>query len=170
MLKQKIEEILNIQIEKESYSSNLYLSMAIWAETNGFEGVSNWLYAQTEEERQHMLKFIGYVNERGGTAIVSEIAKPPTTFTDVETLFKQVLKHEEYISESINEIASLCIDEKDFATQNWIQWFITEQTEEEASVRTILDKLKLMGGNKANLYLFDKDITSLRGNTLDITE
>lgn len=162
MLKEKVEQILNFQIEKEAYSSNLYLAMAIWAETNGYEGVSNWLYAQAEEEKLHMLKFIGYINERGGVAVMPEIKKPPFNFLNVKNLFKEVLKHEEFISESINEIAGVCIEQRDFSTQNWIQWFITEQIEEEAAVRLIIDKIGLMGENNDNLYLFDKDIMSLR--------
>lgn len=162
MLKEKIEQILNRQVEREAYSANLYLAMAIWAETNGFEGISKWLYAQAEEEKLHMLKFIGYINERGGRAVMPEVKKPPFEFESVRNLFKEVLKHEEFVSESINEIAGVCMEQRDFSTQNWVQWFITEQIEEEASVRLIIDKLSLMGESKEHLYQFDKDIMSLR--------
>lgn len=160
MLPKKVEEILNQQIEKEDYSSQLYLSMASWAENKGFEGVSNWLYAQAEEERMHMLKLVRYVNERDGVAIIPGIETPPSDFEDVFVLFDKVLAHEKYISGSINEIVAVCIAEKDFTTQNWIQWFVTEQIEEESSVRAIIDKLNLIGGN--NLYMFDRDIMSMR--------
>lgn len=162
MIKAKVEKILNEQIEKEAYSSNLYLAMASWAETSGFEGVSKWLYAQADEERLHMLKFISYVNERGGKAVIPALKKPPVTFKNVQDMFKQVLTHEEFISESINDIVAICIENKDFSTQNWIQWFVTEQIEEEASVRAIIDKLGLLGKNNENLYLFDKDILAMR--------
>ena len=162
MLKEKVEKALNAQIEKEIYSSHLYLSMASWAEAKGYEGISQWLYAQADEERIHFLKFIGYVNERGGNAVISAIKKPDASFKDVLTLFKQVLKHEEFISESINDVLSVCMAEKDFSTQNWLQWFVTEQIEEEKSVRNIIDKLKMIGSDGNTLYLFDKDIMSLR--------
>jgi len=161
MLPKKVEDILNLQIEKEDYSSQLYLSMASWAENKGFEGVSNWLYAQAEEERIHMLKLVRYVNERDGVAIIPGIETPPTDFGDVFVMFDKVLEHEKYISGSINEIVAACIAENDYTTQNWIQWFVTEQIEEEASVKAIIDKLNLLGKN--NLYMFDRDIMSMRG-------
>jgi ferritin len=161
MLPKKVEEILNEQIQKEDYSSQLYLAMASWAENQGFEGVSNWLYAQAEEERMHMLKLVKYVNERDGVAIIPGIETPPTDFGNVFEMFDKVLAHEIYISGSINEIVAACIAENDFTTQNWIQWFVTEQIEEESSVRAIIDKLNLVGKN--NLYMFDRDIMSMRG-------
>ncbi len=162
MLPKKVEEILNVQIKKEDYSSQLYLSMASWADNKGFEGVSNWLYAQTEEERLHLLKLIRYVNDRDGIAVIPGIETPPTDFGDVFTMFDNVLAHEQFISGSINEIIAVCISENDYTTQNWIQWFVTEQIEEEASVKAIIDKLNLLG--KSNLYMFDRDIMSMRGN------
>lgn len=161
MLPKKVEEILNEQILREDYSSQLYLSMASWSENQGFEGVSAWLYAQAEEERIHMLKLVRYVNERDGVAVIPGIKTPPKDFGDVFVMFDQVLAHEKFISGSINEIVAVCIAENDYTTQNWIQWFVTEQIEEEASVKGIIDKLNLLGKN--NLYMFDRDILSMRG-------
>lgn len=155
-----IENILNVQIDKESYSSHLYLAMASWAETEGFEGVSQWLYTQAEEERIHMLKFIHYVNERGGVAKIPAIKLPPAKFKNVTEVFAAVLKHERFITDSINEIVALCIKEKDYTTQNFMQWFVTEQIEEERNVRSLIDKLKLLGSQ--NMYMFDKDIMAIR--------
>ena len=160
MLTKKVEDILNLQIEREDYSSQLYLSMASWAENQGFGGVADWLYAQSDEERMHMLKFVKYVNDRDGKAAICGLDKPPTDFDNVFKLFDAVLKHEQYISNSINEIVAVCMVEKDYTTNNWIQWFVTEQIEEEASVKGIIDKLKLMG--EQNLYMFDRDILSMR--------
>lgn len=160
MLAKKIEDKLNEQIEKEGYSSNLYLAMAIWAETNGYAGIAGWLYAQAEEEKMHMLKFIHYINERGGHAIISAFDQPPKDQKGVKSLFDAVFKHEQYISESINQIVAATIAESDYTTQSWLQWFVTEQIEEEAQVSEILDKLNLLGEN--NLYLFDRDIMAMR--------
>ena len=160
MLKKKIEDICNRQIEREGYSSNLYLAMAAWAENNGFSGVAGWLYSQADEERLHLLKFIKYVNERGGKAVIPALKKPDAEYKSVEDVFKEVLKHEEFVTDSINEIVSLTLDEKDFNTHNFLQWFVMEQVEEETSVKAIIDKVRLVGKN--NMYEFDRDILSLR--------
>lgn len=160
MLKPKIEAILNEQINKEAYSAHLYLSMASWAEKTGFAGIAKWMYAQAEEEWAHMLKFINYVNDRGGHAIISAIEKPPVEHGSVTDIFEAVLAHEQLVSESINDIVAATIEEKDYTTNNWIQWFVTEQIEEEASVNEILDKLKMLNGE--NMYMFDRDILSMR--------
>lgn len=161
MLKKKVEDICNRQVEREGYSSNLYLAMASWAETNGLAGVAQWLYAQAEEEKMHMLKFIKYINERGGKALIPSYKKPPEAFKNVDEMFKEVLKHEQFVTASINEIVELALAEKDYNTHNFLQWFVTEQDEEEASVQAIIDKLSL--GGKNHLYQFDRDIMSLRG-------
>ncbi len=167
MLKEKVEKALVEQIEKEMYSSNLYLAMASWSERNGFKGVAEWMYAQAEEERVHMLKFMEYVNERGGSAIVPAIEQPPVEFEDVRDLFEKTYEHEQFITQSINDIVAVMLDEKDFNSQQWIQWFVTEQLEEEASVSDIMDKLKLIGND--SLYFFDRDIMSMRGTASSST-
>ncbi|NSW94849.1 MAG: ferritin, partial [Bacteroidales bacterium] len=121
MLKKKIEDLCNRQVEREGYSSNLYLAMASWAENNGFNGVASWLYAQAEEEKQHMLKFVKYINERGGKAVIPAFTKPPADYKNVEELFNEVLKHEQFITSSINEIVELALAEKDYSTNNFLQ-------------------------------------------------
>jgi ferritin len=161
MLKKPVEEILVRQIEREAYSSNLYLSMASWAETNGFGGVAEWMYAQAEEEKIHLLKFMKYVNERGGKAVIPAVEQPPADFKNVQDIFERTLAHEQFVTESINEIVGVCLDNKDFTTHNWIQWFVTEQIEEEATVSGIIDKLKLLDGQ--NMYMFDRDVAGMRG-------
>jgi ferritin len=160
MLNKKVEVALNEQVDKEAFSSALYLAMASWSEVKGMAGVADWLYLQADEERMHMLKFVRYINERGGHAIIPAMKQPKKEFTTVKKMFEEVLKHEQFISASINEIVALCIAEKDFTTQHWLQWFVNEQIEEEANVTRILDKLNLIGDN--NLYMFDRDIVSLR--------
>ncbi|HKL66491.1 MAG TPA: ferritin [Bacteroidales bacterium] len=160
MLKKSIEDLLNRQIEREGYSSILYLAMASWAETEGYNGVAEWLFAQAEEEKEHMLKIIRYVNERDGKAIIPSFDKPPVEFDGLKVMFDQVLEHEKYISESINEIVEQTVKDNDFATNNWLQWFVSEQVEEESSAQEIIDKLKLVGNH--NLYMFDRDIMSMR--------
>lgn len=160
MLKLEIETAILKQIEKEIYSSNLYLSMASWTHSHGYAGTSKWLYAQSDEERLHALKLINYLNDRGGHATITATMAPPVNFESVQQVFEQVLEHELVISESINNIVGICLEAKDYPTQNWLQWFVNEQIQEEASVSAILDKLKLLGGQ--NMYLFDRDVFALR--------
>ncbi|MDX9942127.1 MAG: ferritin [Bacteroidales bacterium] len=161
MLSKKMEEILNLQVGKEAYASALYLAMASWAEKKGYEGISEWFYAQSEEEREHMLKFLRYVNERGGHGIVPLVDQPPVEFKDVKNVFDASLEHEQMVTRSINEIVGLALEEKDFITHNWIQWFVQEQLEEESSVQGIIDKLNMLEGK--SLYVFDRDIMKIRG-------
>jgi ferritin len=163
MLTKKVEDICNRQIEREGYSSNLYLAMASWAENKGMPGIAAWLYAQSEEERVHMLKFIKYVNERGGAAVIPALKQPPVKYKGVHEMFKEVLKHEQFITGSINEVLEAAIADNDYATTNWIQWFVKEQVEEESSVQLIIDKLEMAG--EAGLYFLDRDIMSLRGKS-----
>jgi len=160
MLSKKVTEALNAQVEKEAYSSHLYIAMASWAEVKGYSGVADWLYAQSDEERLHMLKILRYINERGSEGRLGAVKEPPREYGSVKELFEAVLKHEQFISQSINEIVLLCGEEKDFTTQNFLQWFVNEQIEEEKNVRLILDKIKLVGDH--NMYIFDRDIMSLR--------
>jgi ferritin len=160
MLNKKIEVICNRQVEREGYSSNLYLAMASWAENAGLNGIAAWMYIQSDEERTHMLKFVKYINERGGKAIMPAFTQPPVDFSNVEEVFKEVLKHEEFVTQSINEIVALSLDLKDFSTNSFLQWFVNEQVEEEASAKQILDKIHLIGKN--NMYELDRDIVSLR--------
>ncbi|MCD6597518.1 MAG: ferritin [Bacteroidales bacterium] len=168
MLSTKVEELLNAQVEKEGYSSLLYLSMASWAETKGFPGISQWLYAQADEEKNHMLEFVHYINDRGGKALISGLKKPQDNYQGIKQLFNDVMSHEQFISASINDIVGLCIEERDYTTQNWLQAFVAEQIEEEASVQAILDRLNLIGDN--NMYMFDRDILSMRSASTDSAE
>lgn len=165
-MNKKIENILNIQVDKEAFSSRLYLAMAVWAEINGLSGISEFLYTHSEEERMHMLKLVKFINERGGVAKISAIEKPKSEFNSVEELFSDLLNHEIMITNSINEIVHLCLKEKDFTTHNFMQWFVSEQMEEEALARTIMDKIKMIGEDKGGLYLFDRDINKIQSQNV----
>ncbi|MBI2259615.1 MAG: ferritin [Flavobacteriia bacterium] len=160
-MNKKIEKAINEQILKENFSSQFYLSMASWAENQGLSGTAKFLYAHSDEERMHMLKFVKFVNERGGVAQISGIEQPPHKFKSLNHVFESLLEHELMVTQSINEIVDICLKEKDFSTHNFLQWFVNEQLEEEALARNILDKLKLIGEDKSGLYMFDKDIETL---------
>lgn len=161
MIKQEVLDALNKQIKLEGDSSQLYLAMASWAEGQGLEGTSNFLYSHADEERTHMLKLIKFVNERGGKAFVPRIEEPKQEFESLKEVFSAILNHEIFVSESINEIVYLTLQHKDFPTHNFLQWFVSEQIEEERLARTILDKLDMIGNDKGGLYLFDRDIVNL---------
>lgn len=158
MLSKTIEEKLQGQIEKEASSSQLYLSMACWADVKGFSGAANFLYAHSDEERMHMLKLVKFVNERGGHATVPALSKPQKDFDSLQSVFKSILDHEILVTESINNIITACLKENDHTTNNFMQWYISEQMEEEQLARSIIDKLEMIGSDTASLFLFDKDL------------
>ena len=164
MLSKSIQEALNKQVQMEAESSQAYLAMASWAEIQpGLEGVTNFFYTQSDEERAHMLKLIRFVNERGGFAVVPPLAQPIITFKSIKSVFEDFLKHELNVSDSINDLVHLSLNEKDYATHNFLQWYVNEQMEEERVARTLKDKLELVGDDKGGLYLFDRDIMNYRG-------
>lgn len=161
MINKSVEKAINVQIKKEDYSSRLYLQMASWCEVNGLGGAANFLYAQAEEEREHMLKFVHYLNDRGGFALMMELEQPPYEFKNVVDIFEQVMKHEEYITDSINEVYEVTLNEKDYTTGSFLQWFINEQIEEESTMRGILDKIQLVGNDKAGYFHIDKELEAM---------
>ena len=165
MLTSKIEAALNNQVTVEAESSQVYLAMASWAENLGFEGVSQFMYAHSDEERQHMLKLIKFINERGGHAKVSQLSAPPTEFGSFKDMFQTLFDHEVMVSKTINDLVDVSLQEKDYATHNFLQWYVSEQIEEEALARNILDKINLIGDDKSGFYLFDNDNKKLITNT-----
>ena len=163
MLSAKISNSLNKQIELEAFSSQYYLSMASWADTQGLNGVSTFLYKHADEERMHMLKLIKFVNERGGYGIVPALKQPPVTFKSVKAVFEEILKHEMLVTAEINGLVEITLTGKDYTTHNFLQWYVSEQIEEEALARKIVDKLKLFGDDKSGLYFFDRDLEVMAG-------
>jgi ferritin len=157
-MKATIENALNNQILKEASSSQFYLAMASWAESHGLGGTASFMYTHSDEERMHMLKLVKFINERGGQAIVPALPQPPKNFDSILHVFESLLEHELGVTESINDIVDLCLKEKDYTTYNFMQWYVSEQMEEEALARTILDKLRMIGADKGGLYLFDRDL------------
>ena len=161
MLTKSIAEALNKQIRIEAESSQIYLAMACWAEVQGLEGVSQFMYAQSNEEREHMLKLVKYVNERGDHAVITDLVAPKTKYGTFKEMFEELYQHELFVSNSINELVHITLTEKDYATHNFLQWYVAEQIEEEAQAKTILDKINLIGEDRGGLYLFDRDIQQI---------
>jgi ferritin len=163
MLSKSIQEALNNQVMLEAASSHGYLAMASWCEIQpGLNNVAEYFYSQSEEERVHMLKLMRFINERGGFAMVPTLAQPVVTFKSLKKLFEEFLNHEIQVSNSINDLVDLSLKEKDYATHNFLQWYVNEQIEEEKSARVLNEKLELIGEDKSGLYLFDRDILQTR--------
>ena len=161
MISENIEISLNSQLKLEANASMQSLAMASWAEINGYNGVASFFYNQSEEEKTHMLKLIKFVNERGGTAVIPSLEKPESEYESLQDLFTAFLNSEENVTNSVNQIVFECLEAKDYTVHNFMQWYVAEQTEEEAIARTILDKLRIIGSDKGGLYLFDRDIKNL---------
>lgn len=162
MLSKEMQAALNEQVRIEAQSSQVYLAMASWAEIQpGIDNITAFFYRHSEEERMHMLKLIHFINDRGGFAMVPALEQPTITYPSIKHAFQELLKHEEMVSASINKLVDIALREKDFATHNFLQWYVAEQVEEEGLARTLNDKLELIGEEKSGLYLFDKDILNV---------
>ena len=161
MISEKMEAALNKQIELEGYASFLYLSMASWCEQQGMEGSAKFMYRQSDEEKEHMMRIFYYINEVDGHAIVPAIQQPPLQFESVRSLFSQVYEHEKKVTASINGLVDMCYAENDYSTLNFLQWYIEEQREEEALMRTIIDKIKLIGDGPQSLFYIDKEVEKI---------
>ncbi|MCO5233391.1 MAG: ferritin [Chitinophagales bacterium] len=166
MLKSLIEVVLNKQIGIESAASYKYLAFASWCDVEGYSGAAKFLYEHSDEERMHMMKLFRYINDKGGKSIVPPIEKPQQDFKSLKDVFEHAYKSEVEVTEAIHQIAALCLQEADFTTYNFIQWYINEQLEEENLYRSILDKFKLVGEEGNNLYFIDVEIEKLcKGST-----
>lgn len=160
MLNEKMTEALNKHLNTELYSAHLYLSMSSYAGVSGLKGAANWFMVQYQEEMVHFKKFYDFINSRGEQVKLGTIPAPPVEFGSLLDLFQQTLKHEQYITSCINELADLALAEKDHASNIFLQWFITEQVEEEENDRDIIAKLKLIGDNGQGLLMLDAELAT----------
>ncbi|MFZ6050446.1 ferritin [Halocola ammonii] len=167
MIAKKIEKALNEQVLIEAESSQFYLAMASWAEVEGYNGVARFLYVHSDEEREHMLKLIKFINERGGQAKIPKLDEPPAEFKGIHDIFTTLYAHEVRVTKAINNVVDICLSEKDYTTHNFMQWYVSEQIEEEGLARTLVDKVELIGDNKSGLYLFDRDLESMNVPMID---
>ncbi len=161
MLKPTIAAALNKQVAMESYASANYLAMASWCDREGLEGCADFLYEQSDEEKMHMLKIFHYLNEMDAHAIVPQVPQPESEYASVGALFESVMQHELRVTASINKIVELCYAEQDHATLDFLQWYVTEQREEEALMRRILDKIRLIGDGAGSLYWIDQELQKI---------
>jgi ferritin len=158
MLNKKIYTAINKHMNTELYSAYLYLNMSAAANAMGFKGTANWFNVQYQEEMVHFQKFYDYINSQGGQAVIGQMAAPASTFKTLIQMFEETLKHEQFITKCINDLTELATVEKDHASRIFLQWFVTEQIEEEENDREIIGKLKLIGDNGYGLLMLDGEL------------
>ena len=160
MLKDEVANALIIQLNKEFQSSYIYLGMSAYASKKGLAGCANWFLIQYQEELTHAMKFFKYLENHQVAINLPEIKKVDVEFESILDAFQKALEHEIYMSENINELSDLSMKNKDHATYNLLQWYVTEQVEEEATLNTIIDKIKLVGDNGYGLYAIDQELAT----------
>ncbi len=153
-----MEEALNKQVNAEFYSAYLYLAMAAYFESIDLAGCAKWMYAQTQEEMVHGMKIYDFINERGGRVKLEAIEAPQVEWESPLAVFEHAYSHEQHVTSLINDLMNLAIEEKDHATQIFLQWFVTEQVEEEASANEVVQKLKLAGASSGGLFMVDREL------------
>jgi len=160
VLGEKMVEALNKQVHREIYSAYLYLSMSAYSTFKGLKGFANWFMVQYQEEMVHALKIYDYINGQGGQVKLMAVEQPPTDFGSPLEMFEKTLEHEKFVTKCINDLVNLAIEEKDHATNIFLQWFVTEQIEEEANDNDIIAKLKLVGKEGNGLFMIDKELAA----------
>jgi len=155
-----LEKALNEQLNAEMYSAYLYLSMSAYFSDIGLDGFANWMRVQAKEEQFHAMKFYDYINERGGRVLLTAIEGPKTEWESPLACIEAVLEHEQHVTSLVNNLVDLAIQEKDHATNIFLQWFVTEQVEEEDSVNAVLNKLRLLNGEGNGMFILDKELST----------
>ncbi len=158
MISKKLETAINDQINAELYSAYLYLSMAAYFESKNLSGFAGWMRAQAQEEQAHAMKFFDYLNERGGRVNLKDIKASQSEWESPLDVFKNVYSHEQKVSSLINDLVNMAIKENDHATNNFLQWYVAEQVEEEASADEVVNKLELVGDSGNALFMLDREL------------
>jgi ferritin len=156
-----MEKALNEQICKEFYSEYFYLSMSSWCDSNDLPGMAAFMKLKSEEERAHAMKFYEYIHDRDGKVILLAIDQPPADFKNFVDIFENQLNHEKMVTKSIHKLYGLALEEKDYASQVMLQWFIEEQVEEEKEAQDIIKQCKMVGNNPSALFILDQKLGDL---------
>lgn len=155
-----MEAAFNEQVNRELYSAYLYMSMSADSTFKGLKGFANWFMVQYHEEMLHAMKMFEYITRQGGKVQLKAIAQPATAFKSAMDMFQQTLKHEQFITQCINDLSNLAVQEKDHASQTFLQWYVSEQVEEEENDNDVIAQLKLIGGDTAGLFMLDKEMAT----------
>ncbi|NLI10311.1 MAG: ferritin [Elusimicrobia bacterium] len=154
----KMEEMLNKQMNAEFYNSHLYMAMAAWFENQNLPGFASWMEVQAEEERKHALKFYNHLKERRGNIKVSQVPQPPANYKNALDVFQSALDHEIAVSKEINKMMEAALAEKDYAAVQLLNWFVSEQVEEEAQTDAVVQQLKMIGESRGSLMYIDRHL------------
>jgi len=158
MISKKMEKALNEQVNAELFSAYLYLSMEAYFKSLNLNGFANWMRVQTQEEVAHAMKIYGFIDERGGRIALKAIDGPQTKWDSPLAVFKDIYKHEQKVTSLINNLVNLAIEEKDHATNTFLQWFVNEQVEEEASADQVVQQLKMMEKAPGGMFMLDREL------------
>lgn len=168
MISEKMQAALNEQVNKEFYSAYMYLAMSAYCNTIGLPGFSHWMRMQYEEESMHVTKMYDYILDQGGAIHLKTIEEPPKEYGTPIDIFETTLDHEQFVTRSINELMGLAVDERDYATQGFLQWYVGEQVEEEANVNDILAPLRMVGADKGGLMMIDQKLALRLAPTMPV--
>lgn len=158
MLDKKVVELLNQQVNKEFYSAYLYLDFSNYYYAQGLDGFGNWYKIQAQEERDHAMLFVQYLQNNGEKVVLEAIAKPSVDITGAKAVLEEGLKHEQYVTSLINDIYEAAYNIKDFRTMQFLDWFVKEQGEEETNADNLIKKFELFGGDPKSLYMLDNEL------------
>ena len=158
MLSKQMESALNDQINAEMYSAYLYLAMSAYFQSAKLSGFANWMQIQAQEEMVHAMKFYDYINERGGRVTLQSIEAPPKDWDSPLDVFDATLQHEQKVTSLINSLVDIAMEERDHATNIFLQWFVSEQVEEEDTANEILQKIKLMADAPGGMFMLDNEM------------
>ncbi len=158
MLGKAVQDAMNEQIKNELYSAYQYLSMAAYCESVNLPGFAHWMRAQSREEMEHAMKFYDFILDRSGRVVLQAIDQPVVEFGSPLEVFEQVLEHEQKVTAMINELYGLAVRENDYASQTFLQWFVTEQVEEEKNAGDVVETLKMVGDTSEALFLLDREL------------
>ncbi len=168
-MKATISEMLSKQVNKELYSAYLYLEFQNILNDRGLQGFAHWYMIQAQEERDHAMLFYEYLQHNNQKVALEAVEKPETPANTILEILEAALAHEEYITASINDIYEVALREKDYRTKEFLDWFVKEQGEEEANAQTLIDKVKLLGGDPKNMYLLDQELAARAYTAPDLT-
>ena len=157
-MKKSFEEALNAQFEYELASAHLYLAMSSYFEAENLKGLAKWMRVQAQEEYIHAMKFYGFIVDRGGKVVVPALGAPKANWKSINVIFEDSLAHEQSITKRINDLMDAAVSDKDYPAQQFLAWFVTEQVEEENTVKDILFKIELMGTNSMGIIMLDKEL------------
>lgn len=166
MISQTMQDAFNEQMKHEFYSSYLYLSMSAYCDSVSLPGLAKWMRAQADEEMVHAMKIFDHLLDRGGRVQLHPIERPPVDFASAREVFEQAYRHEQHVTASINEVYGLAMDQRDFASRVFLDWFVQEQVEEEKTSGLLADQLTMIGDDRAGLLMLDRELSGRRGGSM----